>query len=439
MKKAFLYTLVASAVLASCRKDKTIFSESPDDRIDAVMTAYSDSLVGAANGWKGFVFPSGMNGGVVAFYFKFSNTNRVQMFSDFDSLSNVTMKESSYRLKALQQPALIFDTYNYITVLADPDASVNGGSYGVGLNSDFEFAIDSIKNNTVWLTGRQHGTKAYLLKASKQEMDDYYNQKHTNRLFDNLTKYLKYFKRFTAGGVTYEILINTANKTATISWLDGNGNPHTVVTAYYYTTTGVGFIVPVVNGSTTITGFDNITWNGSTLSMTWTVNGTATTVVGNKDPIVYDVNAPVRWWQVGQGSPGGYWISLNGFHINGVDDAFGIRNISNFYYLGYAPNIFGGGYDGLPFFKVLSNALTWQYIPAYNPMGTNAQGISTFRYVGNYYNTGVSKVPTADSIPVYRTVGQFTDPMGYRFVKLDSTTYDMVNVRDGQTWIRWQF
>jgi len=440
MKKAFIYFVAASVVLASCKKDKTVFSESADDRINTVLTAYSDALVNAPYGWKGFVFPGALNGGAVAFYFKFNNANRVDMFSDFDSLSNVTVKQSSYRLKALQQPALIFDTYSYITVLADPDAAANGGYYGSGLVSDFEFAIDSIKGDTVKLTGRLHSTKAYLVKASKQEMDLFYNKKHNNRLFENLNKYLKYFKRFTAGGVTYEIILNTLNRTAFITWIDGSGNAHTIVTAYYYTTTGVGFITPVVNGSTTISGLDNITWNPSTLSMTWTVNGAGTTVLGNKDPLATDVSAPVRWWQGASGTQGGYWISVNGFHINGVDDAYGIKNIPNFYYLGYVPNIFNGGYDGLAFFKVLNNALTWQYIPAYSPMKTNPAGISTLQYLGNYYHDpSITKVPTSHSIPVYRTVLQFTDPMGYRFVQLDDRLFDMVNVRDGQVWIRWQY
>ena len=46
------------------------------------------------------------------------------MFSDFDSTSAVTLQESSYRLKAEQQPTLIFDTYSYVHVLADPNEAV---------------------------------------------------------------------------------------------------------------------------------------------------------------------------------------------------------------------------------------------------------------------------------------------------------------------------
>jgi len=40
-----------------------------------------------------------------SFYFKFNNANRVVMLSDFDSLSAVTPKESSYRLKAYNNQA----------------------------------------------------------------------------------------------------------------------------------------------------------------------------------------------------------------------------------------------------------------------------------------------------------------------------------------------
>lgn len=436
MKRAFIYFIIASAAFASCKKDKNVFSESPDERINRVLTAYQDTLTNAPYGWKGFIFPSGLSGGVVSFYFKFNKSNRVEMFSDFDSLSAVTVMESSYRLKALQQPALIFDTYCYVTVLTDPDASVNGGNYGSGLSSDFEFAIDSVKGDSVKLTGRLHNSKAYLLRASKQEMDDFYNKKHTNRLIDSINRYLTYFKRVTVAGVTYEVLVNTDNRTATITWIDSNGAPHTITTGYYYTATGVGFTTPVVNGSTTISSFDNIAWNSSTLVMTVTVNGTTQAVASAARPLSPDATAPTRWRQYAINNSD-EWKSLKGFHINGVDDALGITTIANFYYLSYYPAFGVSGstpYDITGFYKVINNQLTLNYAPAFRAPTTFTDGRTTFTYLG-YLGT----IPTADSIPVARTRNQLTNATGYYFVQKDPTTYDMVGAADGKAWIRWQF
>jgi hypothetical protein len=78
------------------------------------------------------------------------------MLSDFNETTATVLKESSYRLKALQQPTLIFDTYSYLHLLSDPDPNVAGGIAGKGYNSDFEFAYDPTiaQADTIILTGR---------------------------------------------------------------------------------------------------------------------------------------------------------------------------------------------------------------------------------------------------------------------------------------------
>ena len=424
----FLYFIIALAALASCKKDKTVFSETADERVGKVLAAYQDTLAHAPNGWKGFIFPGGLNGGVVAFYFKFNNANRVEMFSDFDSVSNVTVLQSSYRLKALQQPALIFDTYSYVSVLSDPDAAANGGSYGSGLTSDFEFAIDTIKGDTIMLTGRLHSTKAYLVKASQQEMNDYYNKKHTNRAFNNINKHLVYFKRVTFGGVTYEVVPNFDNRTVIITWVDGNG-PHVVTTGYYYTTTGIAFITPIVSGSTTINGLDNIVWNNSALSMTLSVNGFNQTVATATRPLVIDATSPSRWW-----SSYARYLTNQGFHINGVDDALGIRNVTYFYGLSYES---GGGtfLDAMGVYQLYNNQFHADYAPLFNPP-TFTAGKAIFHYSRNFGNVS-STFTLSDSLTVDITRTQLTDALGYYLVQLGTTTYDMVGARDAKAWVRW--
>lgn len=437
MRKIALYIIAATIGFYGCnKKSDNAFSESPDERLNDTLAAYQSALTGAQYGWKGLIYPAGLKGGVVGFYFKFNENNRVEMFSDFDAASAVTPMTASFRLKALQQPALLFDTYSYVHVLADPDAAVNGGSYGNGLISDFEFAVDGIAGDTMKLTGRFNGSKAYLIKATQQEAQNYYDKKYANRLFSNISKYITYFKRLVVGSTQYEIQVNQSTRTITFTWVDSNGNLHTFTTGYYYTADGIALSPAFTDGATTIAAFNNITWNGSTTTLSFTVNGTASSIVGSGQPIKVDTDAPRRWWQYAL-DQGGYWISTQGFHVNGVDDAYGITQITNFYFLLYWPQYGTSGgirYDLAGNVKLVNNALSLPYGVAYRPPTFTTDGRVSFTYFGT-----LGTVPTADSIPVAKTRIQFTETSGYYLVRVDTTTYDMVSAKDGKAWITWQF
>jgi len=437
MRKTFLYLIAATIGFYSCnKKHDNAFPSSPDERLNDTLAAYQKALTGSPYGWKGFIYPAGLKGGVVAFYFKFNDSNRVEMFSDFNATSAVTPMTASYRLKALQQPALLFDTYSYVHVLADPDGSVNGGSYGSGLISDFEFAIDSLHKDTIRLTGRFKGSKAFLVKATQQEAQDYYNKKYGNRVFDNISKYITYFKRLVVGGTQYEIQVNQVTRTITFTWVDDKGNIHSVTTGYYYTPDGIALSPAFTDGTTVISSLNNITWNANTTTLSFTVNGTASSIVGSGQPIKIDLDAPRRWWQYAL-DQGSYWVSAKGFHVNGVDDAYGVTKTANFYFMLYWPQY--GTYQGIDYdivgnVKLVNNALSLPYGIAYRPPTFTTDGRVAFTYMGT-----LGTVPTADSIPVYKTAAQFTEANGYYLVRVDSTTYDMVSAKDGKAWVTWTF
>ena len=325
MRKQLLFIFFTVSILAACKKeDDNVFGNSPDARLNDTLTKYQKVLTGAEHGWKGIILPDGMPHGVFAFYFKFTDSNRVQMFADFDSTSAVTMRESSYRLKALQQPSLLFDTYSYIHLLSDPDAAVNNGVYGEGLYSDFEFAMNGITGDTINLTGRFHGSKAFLIKATAEEEAAYYG-KHNNRLIDNIDQYQTYFKRLTSGGINYDIAFSIVTRSAKFSWIDTDGKEHVEITGFYYTPDGVAFY-PAVNG---FTAFNDITWSAANTTLSFTVNGTAATIKEIAKPIIIDKAAPKRWYD----NVGVYWQTYTGFHVNGVDDALGIQQLPNYYLL----------------------------------------------------------------------------------------------------------
>ena len=440
MRKVFVYSILAALVFYSCKKTDRVFNESPDQRLNAVMAQDQKALMGAAYGWKGLIFPAGLSGGVVGFYFNFVDSNRVEMFSDFDSASSVTVNQSSWRLKALQQPALLFDTYNYVHVLADPDASVNGGSYGSGLQSDFEFAIDTIKGDTIKLTGRFNGSKAYLIKATQQEKTDFYSKKVGLRTFSNIGKYLTYFKRMTVGGKTYEIQVNTDSRTITFTWIDGNGNVQTFTTGYYYTASGIALAPAFSDGTNTIGSFDNISWNGNTTTLSFTVNGNAASLVGAAAPIKPDTDAPLRWLKYAS-SRGGYWVSVYNFHVNGVDDAYGITKTANYYYSIYWPSYGTSGstnYDLFAPIQLVGNSLSLSAGFAYKtPTTVTSDGRVVFSYLG--YLGSFSNMSVSDSTAFANSRIAMSETRGFYFVQTGATSYDQVGAKDAKSWITWQW
>jgi hypothetical protein len=434
MKKTFLY-LFLIVITASCSKkdDNKIFEKSADERLNEALAKYQSQLTGSQYGWKAVLYSDSGRGTPYSFYFKFDASNRVQMLSDFDSASAVTLKESSYRLKALQQPSLLFDTYSYIHVLADPDPNVNGGFYGSGLQTDFEFYFDSVGTDVIRLGGRFHGTKLILTRATQQEATAL-NGGELAAAF-SINKILNYFKRLTIGNQAVDIQINPNTRKATFTWLDASGNAQTFTTTYYLTPGGIAFTNPLVIGSTTITTLDNFVWNATTQTINLTVNGTAATIRGIVVPLKVDVGAPRRWWDYASNN-NGYWVSINGFHVNGVDDAFGLRNLkdngSDYYFLVYWPQ-YGPRYDlfGPVFITPARDSVFLDYVTLPGTPNFTSDGRAIFSQLGS------SGYPTTGPAALTRT--QLYNATGYYFVQTSETTYDMVSAVDGKSWITWEF
>jgi hypothetical protein len=440
MKKHIIYLLILTTVIA-CKKDKSAFDKDADDRINEQLKSYQSTITGSPNGWTATLVTR--VGLIYSFYFRFNDSNRVFMYCDFDSTTAGVLKESSYRLKSLQQPCLLFDTYSYIHQLADPDASVNGGYPGGGLLSDFEFEIDTIAADTIKLTGRFNGSSAILRKASAQDRAAWENKQVRNNLvaLSNLGKILNYFKRLTYNGTEYEIQFNTALKLAVITWMDASGTPHTLATSYFFSGTGLQFSTPVVNGSTTITGFSITGFNTTTNTLQVKVNNnTDATIAGATRPVAPDVQAGRRWWQWGAAAQS-YWRSVNGFHVNGIEDAFGVRSLrtdsSSYYYFTYWPGVkpaSGPSFDALiPFYYVPAiDDLDFIYGTAPEP-SFQSDGRVVFSYLGDLT---VGPYPTTG--PAFKTKEQFYSTSGYWFVQTSENSYDMVSASDAKAWITWR-
>ncbi len=433
-KLVSVFLFFSAFVFSSCEKDDTrVFDQSPDTRINDALTQYGSALTSSAAGWNATIKTG--TGGIYHFHFRFNESNRVFMFADINLETATTEKESSYRLKALQTPALIFDTYSYLHILADPDGSVNGGADGQGLISDFEFAFDSLATDSILLTGRQNGTKLTLIKATQADFDAWQNGAWANVLaFENINKIQNYFKRVNIGGVNYDLKVDPVARTILFTWVDGSGNIQQFITAYNYSSTGVMLVTPFNTGSQTINGFEVVSWNAGNSTLSVKVNGVSTTIAGAAQPLKVDAGAPQRWWQYAINNGGLYWISANGFHVNGVEDGFGIRTLPNYYYFIYWPDYDPGNNDAFApvFINAAGNGLELQYAAAPDKPQFTGDGRAIFTLLGTY-GTYPSTGPAA------LTLNQFLIPQGYYFIQTGPTTYDMVSALDAKAWISWQF
>jgi hypothetical protein len=447
MNKNILYYLLAITLVASCnRDDDHVFDKSADERLNETLKAYQAAITSSPYGWNGNLFTA--DGTLYRFYFSFNDSNRVVMYSDFDSATSSSSMESSYRLKALQQPSLLFDSYSYIHILSDPDASVNGGSVGVGLKSDFEFAIDSVSTDSISLTGRFNGSKLTFKKATQADKTIWSAKQVANGVlnFRNYWKFLSYWKRLNYRGADYELQFDTTTKKVTVSW--GTGSQATSATSkYYFWANGVYFLDPITNGSITIPGFSITGFTDGALTsqvMNVTVNGTAATIKGavpttTAPPLNPDVKNAITRWRNQAIAGGNYWISLNGFHKNGVDDAFNIRSLKNdsaeFYFLLYQPNQAGGDAFVNVYLDTLHTPLGLVGINGSWVKQTITKTTGLTRVTEDSVN---SKIPWPASGPAQQTRQQmFSGTGNYYFVQSSEITYDQVSVDDPSTWITW--
>ena len=115
MKNFYIYLCVGLFAISSCDKmEDNVFSETPDERLEKTLKEYDDLLHSSPNGWL-LSLETGVNGGY-RFWVNFNEDKRVTMLSDLDYdlptdiQTSILPKESSYTLKGLLAPSLIFDT-----------------------------------------------------------------------------------------------------------------------------------------------------------------------------------------------------------------------------------------------------------------------------------------------------------------------------------------
>lgn len=236
-----LSVILLALFFVGCSRDKTesIFGEKPEERIARVLAEHKTTLTGAQFGWKTVIYPP--DGGGYGFFFIFGSNDRVTMYGDVTMEAAGTANQSTYRLKAVQRPSLLFDTYSYLHLLSDPDPNVFGGNAGEGYKVDFEFSIDSVQTDSIKLTGITYGTKIVMTRATQAE----YNAYTTGGYEDLITDIENYITEFPwqylqfSDGRKVQVSLDPIRKKFSLSYLDDAGNVQLLSTAYSYTLNGV--------------------------------------------------------------------------------------------------------------------------------------------------------------------------------------------------------
>jgi hypothetical protein len=271
-----------------------------------------------------------------------------------------------------------------------------------------------------------------LVKATQQDFDAWQNGGWARTLsFENINKgILNYFKRITINGVVYEIRADLVGRTITFTWVDNTGTVRQFTTAYNYSSAGVSLVTPFNTGTQTINALEIVGWDAATSTLNVKVNGAATSIAGATQPLKVDLTAPQRWWQATLANDE-YWVSFDGFHVNGVDDAYGIKTLPNYYYTIYYPAFNGNSNDLFApiFLNAAGNGIELLYGAAPKPQFT-ADGRAVFVLLGNY-----GAYPATG--PARLSRNQLVIPQGYYFVQTSATSFDMVSAVDAKAWISW--
>ncbi|MCJ8166638.1 DUF4302 domain-containing protein [Pontibacter sp. E15-1] len=425
MKKLLYISWVMVLLLAACSKDKNdpAPGERPDERLSATLDAYKAQLVGAENGWKAVLYPEG--GAGYSFLLNFTADDRVRMLSDIDAGTAETSLVSTYRLKALQKPALLFDTYSYLHILADPDETKSGGVRGEGKFSDFEFSFDSVTPDSITLIGTQKGSKLVLVRASAADAANYIPRiaEHVSAL-ENINAFTTYFRRLDLGGRSYDISIRTDIRFITFSYMEG-GVMQTFTTSYYFSEDGLVLLEPFTDAGFTITALNALQYDAANREIDLQVNGAAATIRGTTRPASIDPQAARNFYN---NPPNGvYWLTL-GFTVEGVEDALRLRDLPDFQLLVYWPRYGtsnGTTYDLMGF--VFGNSI--MYGPAAVPSFTS-DGRIVYRLLGT-----LGEIPEDHAPKVEAFTQQWTIPEGYFVIQTGADSYDLVSAKDAKTWI----
>lgn len=432
MRKNYLLILVLiSATLFSCRKDynDSVFDKPSEQRVKEVLDAFQKKLLSAPNGWEITIYPDSGKVGGYSFWMKFDDKNRVTMSSDWND-TTTKQSESSYRLKQMQQPSLIFDTYSYVHIIADPSGSINGGGYGVGLKADFEFGIDAgfidavlygAKDNPdeIKMKGKLNNSLLTMKKAADPAyIDDIVESK---KLITRFAQGPTYFKRMTLGGQPFDVAVDIVKRVITFTGYNGT-KPYRTSTTYNYTSSGMELFKPFEAGGEKISFLsDGVYSNTGDGEFTFKYDGGKDgKITGLITPIAVDPDAARYFYNT---PPGQSWRARSGVTVAGIQDAMKVPDYTYaFYPLG---SIGGIPYDTYGY----AQGTTLYFLLAFNIRFT-PENLIAFDYLGT-----LGTLPTQYATLIRNTGTAMNNANGFYAIRTGDASFDLVSSKDARLWI----
>lgn len=266
--KHTIYVLAIIGLLFGCKKTEYVskFDELPQERIKKDIQQIKTSLTGNASGWIG-VMPT-LTGGGYGFYINFAADESLMMQADLDTNMALTANKSYYRIKQDMGVDLVFDTYNYISLLNDPTPSAFGGAVRDGYKSDVEFTFDFANGDTLSFLGKKYRQRLNLTKATAAQKTKYDNGGYKalmksiyNFFIDNGNAYIE------VGANKVGVVVNSSNsmssgKRVELSSLLTDGSVVASKQKFAYTIDGI----TILDGGVNILGvnFVRFAWKDAT-------------------------------------------------------------------------------------------------------------------------------------------------------------------------------
>jgi hypothetical protein len=293
--KKIIYLFMVLLVFASCKKSNfdLAFDELPEARTQEAIAKVNTTLTTAPNGWIA-TLPTQAGGGY-GFYIKFdAATQVVKMYGDMTTAASTTAGTSTFRVKANAGAELIFDTYNFISLLDDPNPASFGGVTGSGHKSDVEFIYDHSTADSIIFTGKKYRQPFKLVKATAAQKAIYEAGGYTTAIdkFKNFFATTKnpYIdvvsgQKTLKAGITFDFSTSvTSGKRASFTGLLADETIGSGSSKYAFKLDGVDFLGDglVYNGIT----FVKALWKDATTLALYDASGKEYIIKSNPSPLL---------------------------------------------------------------------------------------------------------------------------------------------------------
>lgn len=292
MRKIFYCIFLISTIFTiSCTKTSYVakFDELPQERMSEQMALVQNTLTQAKNGWIGLLTTN--LGGGYSFYMTFDTAQFVNMYADLTDVSATEFAPSRYRIKADMGADLVFDTYNYITLLNDPEEGTFGGDGRDGFKSDIDFIYDHSSEDSIIFIGKRYRQTFSLVKASAAQAAVYLD----GGLLDKINGFKDFFVHHPNayveldGGIKASVEANSSNnringKRITITALNDDGSVNSTTAKFAYTLDKMA----ILDSGATIEGvnFTKLAWSDAESLAAYTKSGKEYIIKNAQIPIL---------------------------------------------------------------------------------------------------------------------------------------------------------